>query len=266
MPHLQVNGRPLFWRDAGAGPPVIFLMGLETDHRGWFNVIPRLAPALRCISIDNRDVGKSGLAGVSYTIADMAADAIAVADSLSLDTFSVVGQSMGGAIAQEIARSHPGRIDRMVLLSSFCVMPERTRRALAVWKMLKRRLAPRDYYSVVTPWMYTLDECESAGLFDLILDRAAGNPFPQPHDAFDRQVDAILAFDSRSWLPALRIPTLVMAGDEDLITPPPTTRLLQRSIVNSELILVPAAGHALALTDKLAPCLPRLTEFISSKQ
>lgn len=262
MPQIEIEGRSIFWREAGQGPATIFLMGLETDHRGWFNVVPHVSHDLRCISVDNRDVGQSGFAPASYTITDMAADVIAVANALSLDTFNVVGQSMGGAIAQELARGWPDRIRRIALISSFVALPARTLHILDVWKRLKGILSPHDYYAVVLPWMYSPAEFDDKEAIDRLLDRAASNPRPQPVDAFCRQVDAVSRFDSASWLPGVKIPALIMSGLDDLITPPSTAQQLCRLLEKSEIRLVPDSGHALALTDKLLPEIPHIAAFL----
>jgi pimeloyl-ACP methyl ester carboxylesterase len=262
MPQTEIEGRSVFWRETGDGPATIFLMGLETDHRGWFNVVPQLSNDLRCISIDNRDVGQSSPATANYTVADMAADVIAIADALSLETFNVVGQSMGGAIAQELGRRWPGRVRRMVLLSSFVSLPARTLRVLDGWKRLRGTVSPHDYYSAVLPWMYPLAEFEDKQAIDLLLDRAASNPRLQPVDAFCRQVDAVRQFDSGSWLSNVKIPALIVSGDDDLITPPITAKRLHSLLDRSEIRLVPKSGHALALTDKLNPEIPLIAAFL----
>ncbi|MGN6461459.1 MAG: alpha/beta fold hydrolase [Pseudolabrys sp.] len=266
MPHLDHDGASIFWREIGDGVPTLFLMGLETDHRGWFNVVPKLRHQLRCISIDNRDVGQSSLARDGYTIADMATDALAVMDRLNVAAFNIVGQSMGGAIAQEIARRHPDRVRRMVLVSSFSTMPARTARTLQNWAALRSLLSPRDYYTTIMPWMYTADEYEDPAFIDMIVGRAATNPQLQPPDAFTRQVGAILEFDSRPWLKDTRVPVLVVAGAEDLITPPATTLLLAEGFRDAATILVPSAGHALAMTDRMAAALPQITAFLSAPE
>lgn len=262
MPQTDIKGRSIFWREAGEGPPTIFLMGLETDHRGWFNVVPQLSSQLRCISLDNRDVGRSSPAAADYTIADMAEDVINVADALSLETFNVVGQSMGGAIAQELARQWPHRVRGMVLISSFVALPARTVCVLQAWKTLKGTLSALDYYSVALPWMYPLADFEDRKAVDLLLNRAASNPCPQPVDGFCRQVNAVSRFNSADWLPDVKVSALIVSGEEDLITPPTAAEQLRRLLPISNIRLVPEAGHALALTDKLLPELPTIAAFL----
>ncbi len=262
MPQTKVEGRTLFWREIGHGPATIFLMGLETDHRGWFNIVPRLSNKLRCISIDNRDVGQSSPAAEGYAITDMAADVIAVADVLSLENFNVVGQSMGGAIAQELARRWPDRIRKIVLVSSFTALPARTLRVLDAWKRLRGAVSLHDYYSTVLPWMYPLADFEDTKVVDFLLNRAESNPRPQAVDAFCRQVDAVSQFNSADWLPEIGTPMLILSGQEDLIAPPPTAERLHDLLKTSDMRLVPDAGHALALTDKILPEIPHIAHFL----
>ena len=103
MPRVEANGLGIFYREAGDGPPVLLVQGLEMDHRGWAMQLPALRDRFRCLSFDNRDVGQSDRARAPYTVKEMAADALGLLDALGVRRAHVVGFSMGGAIAQEIA-------------------------------------------------------------------------------------------------------------------------------------------------------------------
>ena len=248
MPSAVVNGRAFYWREAGSGPPVILLMGLETDHRGWFRLVPHLAPWFHCISPDNRDVGRSGFASAAYERAALAEDTLGLMDQLGIESAAFIGQSMGGAVAQVIARRAPERVKRLVLISSFAALEERSKSLLSQWKTLRRALSLRDYYAGAFLWMYTRSEYDTSGLIETLLQRATANPAPQPYDAFCRQVDAVLRFDSRPWLRELSVETLIVSGDEDLVTPPANAHELAASIPKSGLLMVEQSGHGLVLT------------------
>ena len=109
----------LYYEEAGEGEPLLMVMGLGTDHLGWMLQVPEFSKHYRVITFDNRDVGQSKQADGPYEVADMARDALALADHLELDTFHLLGMSMGGAIAQEMALMAPERLRTLTLVVTF---------------------------------------------------------------------------------------------------------------------------------------------------
>src|SRR5947207_12451425 len=119
MPHLEANGRRLYYELHGEGEPLLCVMGLAADILAWTLQVPAFAARHRTIVFDNRDAGRSDRAEADYELADMAADALALADALELERFHLLGASMGGAIAQEVALAAPERITTLTLAVSF---------------------------------------------------------------------------------------------------------------------------------------------------
>jgi 3-oxoadipate enol-lactonase len=119
MPTVEANGQTLYYEVHGEGEPLVCLMGLAADVLAWTLQIPAFAAVHRTVVLDNRDAGRSSLAGSDYEIADMARDTLALADALELDSFHLLGYSMGGAIAQEIACHAPGRVRTLTLAVTF---------------------------------------------------------------------------------------------------------------------------------------------------
>lgn len=262
MPFVESDGIQVFWREVGKGPPVLLIMGLETDHRGWARVIPFIKVGFRCISFDNRDVGRSGLASAPYAVSDMARDAVRLLDELGLASVSIIGQSLGGAIAQQIAASRPERVEKLILVSSFAYLPERSRAALRAWKKLRRLLSLREYYEAIFPWMYSESELGNLEFMNRVLDSAAGNDLRQSYEGFCRQVEAAINFDSRSWLKKIRVPTLIFCGTEDLITPPAAANELATGIERAELKLFENAGHGLVMTNAIESVNREIIRFL----
>ncbi|MFQ5827307.1 MAG: alpha/beta fold hydrolase, partial [Dehalococcoidia bacterium] len=191
MPHIEANGLNIFYREVGRGEPCLLLQGFTMDHRGWALQIPALRDHCRCISIDNRDVGQSDLAPGPYGVADMAADALGVLDALGIRRAHLVGHSLGGAIAQEIAIAHPQRVHRLVLISTYVAMGPLARAICEARKLAKARLTQAEYYAATFPWIYSDADYAVPGQVEAILQLAAANPNPQPCDAFCRQCDAV---------------------------------------------------------------------------
>jgi pimeloyl-ACP methyl ester carboxylesterase len=109
MPTAGVNGQTIYYEVHGEGEPLLCVMGLAADTLAWTLQVPAFSERHRTIIFDNRDVGQSSQATGSYEVSDMAEDALGLADALELDSFHLLGVSMGGAIAQEMALAAPER-------------------------------------------------------------------------------------------------------------------------------------------------------------
>src|SRR4051812_45374444 len=110
MPQLPCNGVTLHYAATGKGAPVLFLNGLAGDHLYWMGQVRAFARQFHCLALDNRDAGQSSYASQSYTIVDLAEDVACFLHTLNQPPAHVVGLSLGGMIAQELALRHPERV------------------------------------------------------------------------------------------------------------------------------------------------------------
>lgn len=262
MPHIKANGLNIFYREVGKGDPCLLLQGFEMDHRGWALQIPALREHWRCISIDNRDVGQSDSAPAPYGVADMAADALGVLDALGIQRAHLVGHSLGGAIAQEIAIAHPQRVHRIVLISTYIAMGPRDRAIAEARKLFRARLSLAEYYSATFPWVYSDADYAVPGQVEAIRQQAAANPNPQPYDAFCRQCDAVLSHNSSDRIGRITAPTLVLTGDADLLTTLEQSERLRDAIPNARLQVIPGGGHGILWTQHAAQVNEALVAFL----
>src|SRR5437868_6273715 len=115
MPYAVNAGIHLYWEEYGSGPPVLLIMGLSFTHEMWFRVLPSLASQYRVIVFDNRGMGRSDVPRGPYSIPQMARDARAILQAAGISSAHVVGASMGGMIAQELALCFPDSVRRLVL-------------------------------------------------------------------------------------------------------------------------------------------------------
>lgn len=250
MPTVTVDGLELSYVERGdpAAHPVLFLPGLAGDGRWWRPIVDRFARPFRCLLLDPRDAGRSGRARQPYTIAEMAADTVALADALGLATFDLVGFSMGGAIAQELAIAHPERFRRLVLVATYTSGDPRGTELFRGLATLRRRLPREEYCRLLFPWVYTHGEYRRPGFIDEAVARAAADPLWQEDDAYERQMEATIAFHAEGRLCHVRAPTLLIFGDEDLMTPLRFARQLLAELPNARLAILSGAGHGLLTT------------------
>jgi 3-oxoadipate enol-lactonase len=121
MTSIDVGNREFNYARAGAGEPLLLIQGMSATHLAWGRPFGSLLEeSFDCVSFDNRGIGLSASAGEAFTIADMAADALGLLDALGIASAHVLGISMGGMIAQELALGHPGRVRSLTLGCTYC--------------------------------------------------------------------------------------------------------------------------------------------------
>ena len=250
MPEEIINGIRLHCEDRGnpRGTPLLFLPGLGGNHLSWALVVRRLGSRRRLLLMDPRDAGKSAESPTSYTITDLALDAAGLLDRLGIATAAVVGLSMGGAIAQELAIARPDLVHRLVLIATYDEGDDRASFMFEQFARLRRTLSRDDFNRVLIPWLYTHEEI-SGGLDPY--DAAAAltlDPFVQSAEAYERQVAAIVTHSAQDRLGRIRCPAQLIFGDSDVFTPLRFARSLQERIPRSRLAILAGAGHALVWT------------------
>ena len=250
MPYLTANGLSLYYQTFGdqSSPPVLLISGLGGDHRGWGALAEFLATSFRVIIVDNRDSGLSQRAEAQYAIRDMAEDAVAALKELGVEKSHVVGYSMGGAIAQEIAIEHPAVVDRLALLATYDSGDPRGSALFRGFAAL-REVLPRDRYMRLTlPWLYTYAEYKVKGFIEQLISDGMEDELFQEADAYGRQMEATIAYSSTDRLHRISSPTLLIFGEDDIMTPMRFARSLSRGIRNSRLVVFEETGHAVRRT------------------
>lgn len=243
MPSVTHNGLDIAYWIEGNGEPVLWLQGLTADHTAWSAQIASFRQRYRCIAIDNRDIGSSGRAKTAYTLADMAGDALAVLDAAEVEHAHIVGLSMGGSIAQELALAAPRRVRSLTLVSSFARPDARLVEILSAWRVIYPKLGPSDFARQSWPWLFSYRFFERPANVRNLQRYADNSERPQEPEAFARQIEASLAHDTRDRLGALDLPALVVAGAEDMLVPPHLVRQLAEAIPEAEYVELAGVGH-----------------------
>ncbi len=244
MPFADANGQRLYYEEHGSGEPLVLVMGLGTDHLGWALQIPALAERFRVVAFDNRDVGQSSTATAPYEIADMAADTLALADALGIDTFHLLGISMGGAIAQEAALAAPERIRTLQLAVTWGGSGNYGREKALAWAKEVRSRPREDFIEALL--LLNLSEAfyENPSAVTYAKRLAYENPYPQDPESFIRQSDASGNHETRDRLGRLTMPVHVISAEHDLLVPAWKQREIADLIPGSELTVMPTAPHS----------------------
>ena len=263
MPHASVDGLDLFYETDGQGEPLVCIPGLGDDHHVYAALREALAPRYRLILLDNRDAGASGEATAPYGTAEMAQDALAVVAQLGLGRFHVLGMSMGGAIAQHVALQAPDQVASLTLVSTWGRTDPFLRAVFEGWRLMISRLTPDEFLAAQAPWLLAPRFLASPTPELVALEagmRARG--WPRSVAAFERQVGACIGHDALGVLALLQTPTLVLTGEEDILTPPRYGRALAAMLGRAELALLTGVGHACPL-ESPKPFAERVLRFLA---
>lgn len=248
MPYVHSDDVKIYFEIHGPefGQPLLLLEGWGWYSWMWFRQIPEFSKKYKCIVVDNRGVGKSSKPDYLYEMSMFAKDAIAVLDDLNIQKAHVLGISMGGYIAQEIALSYPDRVLTLIIASSSFGGPnalvasnETLAKAFAIpTETISKDQAFNMRMSVAASQEWLQDNKK---LIDQISKWIEQNP--QPLQARLNQAHASTTFNVEEMVNSIQVPTLIIHGDSDLMVPPKNAQLLHERIPNSKLVLIENGHH-----------------------
>ncbi len=240
MPTARVNGIDIYYEEHGQGEPLLLIAGLGANATLWETQIPLLARELRVVAFDNRGAGRSDRPDGPYSLPLFADDTAALMDFLGIDDAHIYGESMGGMIAQELALRHPQRVRSLVLGCTIFGGPQAvspSQEALITLAALAS-LSPEEALERGLGVFYHPSHVEEMRPLWQTYVQTRTTP-----EAYQRQLEACIAFDSYERLPQIEAPTLVINGEDDALLPAENSRILAERIPDAELVLFPNAGH-----------------------
>jgi 3-oxoadipate enol-lactonase len=245
MPLARVGEIELSYERAGSGPPLLMIMGMSGTFDHWdADFLAELRRDFETIVYDHRGVGASSRLEGPVTIARLAEDAAGLLAALELESAHVLGISMGGMVAQELALNHPERIRTLALGCTYCggegstVASEDVMRRLAEGMMSgDRERALRTGWEVNVSPEFAANEEAYARFREIGLRRAV------PVEVIMEQMRAITEHDTSARLPEIALPTLVIHGTLDQMLPVQNGRMIAGLIPDSQLEIFEGVGH-----------------------
>lgn len=252
----RVGDIDVYCEEHGAGQPLLLIMGLAADSTAWMFQIPDFSKEYRTVVFDNRGVGRTSKPPGPYTIRQMADDAAGLLDALRIDRCHVLGVSMGGMIAQELALHHPDRVRGLVLA---CTYPEpgadverQQQLSLAQFggslgpdgqmKIDLGAIDPLSFFQHLLPTVFNPEFIERE-LMNLMQVFAGAFQYGFSMEAILGQVAAAMSHKTTDRLHRIKSPTLVITGDADRLIPPGSSDVLAKHIPGAKLVKIPGGSH-----------------------
>jgi 3-oxoadipate enol-lactonase len=238
MPYAMINAANIYYEVHGNGEPLVLIQGFAGGTQAWGLQVRAFKKYYRVITFDNRGAGRTGPSKEPPTIELMAADVIALMDHLGINKSHILGLSMGGMIAQEIAISYPKRVNKLILCSTFATrdlpgadaQPQTTDIRDMDFDALMERMISASYnvpfYRALFLLLMKINKkaIDSNGIFD--------------------QAQALSSHSTLDLLHLIKSPTLVMTGTGDRLVPPLHSDILASRIPGANLVKVPGGSHA----------------------
>lgn len=248
MPKAHINDIDLFYEFKGNpdGPNLVFVNGLLTDTSSWNGHLAFFGERYRCLVYDCRGQGQSDKPDQVYETAMHAADLAALVEAVGIERAHFIGLSNGGAALLDYAAERPERVSAVVVSGAYPYVDTILRVKLTSWVRAMEYGGSPLRFDVSSPWIWGGRYLEE-NYEGLLGYREKG--VNMPIEWAMNLVKGAMIHDVRGKLARVQAPTLVIVGEEDVLTPPQLARYIADHVPHSELYLHPGRGHASALED-----------------
>ncbi|MBS7250977.1 MAG: alpha/beta fold hydrolase [Candidatus Freyarchaeota archaeon] len=242
----KVEDFEMYYEDVGKGPALVLIHGMGGDSTEWSPLIPELSREVRCIAVDLRGHGKSEKPNQPYTQDMFADDVAALLDTLKIDKAYICGVSMGGFVALKMALNHPEKVNGLILIDTAARIPPKSIEAGARWAKAFAEKGLEGYI-----------EAEIKDIFHPMFVRRHKDAVKRFADSMRTRDPTTVSRIQQGYMkspPALeneikkiKVPTLIIHGREDEVVPVEEAEFIHKQIPNSQIAIIPFAGHAALL-------------------
>lgn len=244
MPFLQIGEANYYYEQHGQGAPLVFVAGYSCDHFFWDKVVAELTDEFQIWVFDNRAIGQTKDKGEVLSLETMAQDTFKLIQALNISKPTIIGQSMGGMIAQLLAKQYPEIMDNLILLNTVPDISLRTLMALDRFvKLLHEKASIDTVIEASMPWFFSSKFLKDPQNIAAFKGSIVNNPFPQSLADLERQLHALTVFDIKQHNLKIKTPTLVMLADQDIVCLPEESKALSNYLEQAKWVSMPG-GHS----------------------
>ena len=239
MPIVPINHTDIYIEEHGSGEPLFLLHGFGSSTRDWEAQLPDLADRFRVVLVDFRGFGQSNRKTGPFSVEQFASDIFAVADHLQIERFHLLGYSMGGAAAQQMAVDCPERIQRLILVNTVpSFRPDHWRKVLELYmrRLVVRLLGMEKMAGVIAKKLFPREDQEA--LREVVRERYSDNSTA----VYMAVLKTLPRWSVREKLSTIASPTLVIAAEHDY-TPVAEKEAMVQEIADSRLEVIRESRH-----------------------
>jgi len=252
MKKMNISETSIYYEERGNGQPLLLIAGLASDSQSWLPVIIGLSKHFRVITFDNRGIGRSPQDNTDITIQNMAEDAATLLRHLDLYSVAVLGHSMGGMIAMELAIKYPDLVDKLILEATSPVISSRNIDLFSDWvQYLKDNMDKRLWFRNLFYWIFSPEFFNDENALNQAVNMSLVYRYPQSDESFENQVKAISEYNCTDKLKEIKVSTLVMTGKLDLLFDSDKAPKLFNEITNLQCITIPKAAHSIHMDNPI---------------
>lgn len=241
MPQFHHGAASIHYEITGEGAPLLLIAGIASDNASWGPLLPLLT-GRQLILIDNRGCGRSKVEG-PIEIEEMVDDCAALLEHLGLGNVDVVGHSLGGMIGLWLAAKHPGRVRRLVTMTSGVIPPSK-RVLFHDMARLYFTMAPEDWFRLLYQWLFSEPFFMDEAVVAAAAAGSTGYAYRQSPGDFARQVAAIERMPALD-VSAIRSPVLAMSAELDLLASPAAVAAMHAAIPGVTHQVIAGSAHSL---------------------
>ncbi len=236
MSKIIIKNTEFYYELHGEGEPVVLISGYTCDSQFYIPLVELLKLHFQVLIFDNRAIGQTKDNGKKLSVEIMAQDVIDLCDSLKLKKPHIIGQSMGGTIAQTIAANYPEKINKLALLATTSKWRKAMLQGLGSILALGKAGCCFDLiFQASLPWIFGEKFLSSPQNIEDLKKSLLSNPYMQTLADQSRQYHILETFDGRSALAKIKSETLIVYGDEDLLSLPSDSHYMAEHIKNSKI-------------------------------
>jgi len=235
-----------YYQEYGNGEPLILIAGLASDSQSWLPVVTGLSKHSRVIIFDNRGVGRSPSDNTNITIQQMTDDCVKLIRHLKLSSVNILGHSMGGMIAMDLAIRYPTLVNKLILEATSPKLSMRNVKLFNDWvSYLNMDMEKELWFKNIFYWIFSPAFFDNEIMLKQYIDMSVNYAYPQSDSSFKNQIAAISSMDISLNLYKIKAKTLVMSGELDLLFPPSKEFELFSDITHIQYVTVPNAAHSI---------------------